>query len=61
MTELNAGRKTAGVDGTSWSRLGRRPSMADWLQHGAARGAPPGQAGVCARRATGAAARSESP
>ena len=47
VTELNAGRKTAGVDGGVVLAGWEKAEMADWLQHGAAAWtAPAGQAGV---------------
>ena len=36
VTELNAGRKTAGVDGRIVLAGWEKAELADWLQHGAA-------------------------
>jgi RNA-directed DNA polymerase len=40
VTEQNAGRKTAGVDGRVVLGAGEKAEMADWLQHGAAAWSP---------------------
>jgi RNA-directed DNA polymerase len=61
VTEVNAGRKTAGVDGrivlAGWEKAG----MAAWLQHGAAAWRPCPSGGYTSRRATGSAAAWGSP
>ena len=61
VTEINAGRKTAGVDGRIVLAGWEKADMAAWLQHGAA-GWRPGRSGGCmCPRATGAAAGSGFP
>jgi RNA-directed DNA polymerase len=50
VTEINAGRKTAGVDGRIVLAGWEKADLAAWLQRGAGRvEASAGQAGVCAQ------------
>ena len=50
VTELNAGRKTAGVDGKVVVAAEQKAELVDWLQHRTRTVvAAPGQAGVCAQ------------
>ena len=62
VTEVNAGRKTAGVDGRIVLAAGwEKAAMAAWLQRGAAAWRPLPVGGCMSPRATGAVAGSEFP
>ena len=61
VTEINAGRKTAGVDGRIVLAGWEKADMAAWLRHGAAGWRPCPSGGCMCPRATGAAAGSGFP
>jgi RNA-directed DNA polymerase len=61
VTELNAGRTTAGVDGMVAVAPEHKAELADWLQYRTQSWSPARSSGCMCPRATGAAARSESP
>ena len=59
VTEINAGRKTAGVDGRVVLEAWEKAELATWLQHGAPGGAPSPSSGCSFRRRTENSADSE--
>ena len=61
VTEVNAGRKTAGVDGRIVLASWEKANLAAWLRHGAAGGGPCLSGGCMCPRATGGVAASGSP
>jgi RNA-directed DNA polymerase len=61
VTEVNAGRRTAGVDGRVVTDSRGKAAMAAWLQHGAAAHRQGRCGGCMCPRATGAVAGSAFP
>ena len=62
VTEINAGRKTAGVDGKVVLAGSEKAELAAWLQHGAEpRGGPGRSSGCTSRKRAGSGARSGFP
>jgi RNA-directed DNA polymerase len=58
VTEINAGRKTAGVDRRVVAEAQDKAEMATWLQHGATDWQPDPSSGCSSRRQTGNSADS---
>jgi RNA-directed DNA polymerase len=61
VTEINAGRKTAGVDGRVVCTAEDKADLAAWVQRGASGGVPGRSSGCSSRRPTENSAASEFP
>jgi RNA-directed DNA polymerase len=58
VTEVNAGRETAGIDGRVVLLPQAKAELAHWAQHRSGRGMPVRSSGCTSRRPTGSVARS---